>query len=100
MCGIAGILRLDGGPVDTGPLGAMVRALRHRGPDADALWSDGPVAFGHARLAIVDLSGGAQPMANPAGTLEIVFNGEIFNYIELRRELAAKGHRFETSSDT
>jgi asparagine synthase (glutamine-hydrolysing) len=100
MCGIAGILDLRGSAVDARPLPAMAHALAHRGPDGECIWSEGPVAFGHARLAIIDLSTGGQPMANPAGTLEIVFNGEIFNYVELRRELEAAGHRFATTSDT
>jgi asparagine synthase (glutamine-hydrolysing) len=100
MCGIVGVRDLKGAPVDGRLLEPMVDSIRHRGPDDRGIWSDGPVALGHARLSIIDLSGGAQPMSNPAGTLEIVFNGEIFNYRELREELVARGHRFATHSDT
>jgi asparagine synthase (glutamine-hydrolysing) len=100
MCGIAGVLELDGVPGTAAPLEGMIGAIRHRGPDATGFRVDGPVALGHARLAVIDLAGGAQPMANPAGTLWITFNGEIFNYVELRRALQARGHRFLTSSDT
>jgi len=100
MCGIAGIYDLDGAAVNTAPLSRMVETIRHRGPDASGVWTDGPVGLGHARLSIIDLVGGAQPMSNPAGTLHISFNGEIFNYRELREDLIARGHRFATRSDT
>jgi asparagine synthase (glutamine-hydrolysing) len=100
MCGIAGIYDLEGVAADTAPLSRMVEAIRHRGPDASGTWADGPVGLGHARLSIIDLVGGAQPMSNPAGTLHISFNGEIFNYRELREDLIARGHRFATRSDT
>ncbi len=100
MCGIAGIVETRQKPVDPGPLHRMVDALHHRGPDARGTWHSGPAALGHARLSIIDLAGGVQPMANAEGTLCLTFNGEIFNYIELRAELVAKGHHFETESDT
>ena len=100
MCGIAGILELSGAAVDAGPLEGMVRAIRHRGPDAHGVWSEGPIALGHARLSIIDLQTGAQPMCNPARNLWISYNGEIFNYRELREELIARGHRFATTCDT
>jgi asparagine synthase (glutamine-hydrolysing) len=100
MCGIAGIYNLKGAAVDVAPLDRMVASIRHRGPDASGVWTDGPVALGHARLSIIDLAGGAQPMANADGSACVSFNGEIFNYIELRQELIARGHRFETQSDT
>jgi asparagine synthase (glutamine-hydrolysing) len=74
--------------------------VRHRGPDASGFFLENGCALGHARLSIIDLSGGDQPMANEDGSLHIVFNGEIFNYIELRRELLAHGHQFATRSDT
>ena len=100
MCGISGILKLDGGPVDRDLLGRMIARLRHRGPDASGIRIAGAAGLGHARLSIIDLQGGAQPMSSTDGRLWITFNGEIFNYIELREELLGKGHRFATRSDT
>lgn len=100
MCGIAGIHTLNGASVDSGPILRMVNSIRHRGPDATGTWADGPVALGSTRLAIIDLEGGAQPMAHPEGSLHISFNGEIFNYRELRQELVDKGHKFASESDT
>jgi asparagine synthase (glutamine-hydrolysing) len=101
MCGIAGILHLDQRePVDFGLLARMTAALAHRGPDDEGFYRKGPVGLGHRRLSIIDLSGGAQPMSNEDGTVWIVFNGEIFNFPELRRELEAAGHAFRTRSDT
>lgn len=78
----------------------MVASLHHRGPDAEGIRIDGPIGLGHARLSIIDLAGGAQPLANEDESIWVVFNGEIFNYIELREKLLAQGHRFRTSSDT
>jgi asparagine synthase (glutamine-hydrolysing) len=100
MCGISGILKLDGGPVDRDQLGRMISRLRHRGPDASGIHIAGAAGLAHARLSIIDLQGGAQPMASTDGRLWITFNGEIFNYVELRQELLGKGHRFATRSDT
>ena len=100
MCGIAGILSLDGAPATGVPVEAMVRAIAHRGPDAQGLHVEGPCALGHARLSIIDVAGGHQPMTNEDGSLWITFNGEIFNYVELRRDLEQRGHRFSTNSDT
>jgi asparagine synthase (glutamine-hydrolysing) len=102
MCGIAGIVALQEGlpPPDTGSLRAMVGALRHRGPDEFGLYRDPYAGLVHARLSIIDLATGQQPLCNEEGSLWIVFNGEIFNYIELRAELVALGHRFRTQSDT
>lgn len=100
MCGIAGIVQLDGAPVGGHALRQMVGALRHRGPDAAGVAVDGPVGLGHARLSILDVVGGRQPMATRDGRLTLTFNGEIFNYIELREQLEALGHRFHTRSDT
>ncbi len=100
MCGIAGVLNFDDQPVPRDLLQRMIGTLRHRGPDADGYHTDGPAGLGHARLSIIDLSGGHQPMCNEDGSLWITFNGEIFNYLELRRELDAKGHQFATRSDT
>jgi asparagine synthase (glutamine-hydrolysing) len=100
MCGIAGILSFDGRPAAPDVLERMVRTLGHRGPDAAAILIDGPVGLGHTRLSIIDPEGGHQPMTNADGTLWIAFNGEIFNYVELRDELARRSHRFLTRSDT
>lgn len=102
MCGIAGSLDLTGhhGPPDRGLLVAMIRAMRHRGPDEFGIYRDQRVGLAHARLSIVDLASGQQPMTNEDGTLQVVFNGEVFNHVELREELAAQGHTFRTRSDT
>jgi asparagine synthase (glutamine-hydrolysing) len=78
----------------------MMQLIEHRGPDGDGFWDGGGAVLGHRRLAIIDLEGGWQPMFNEAGTTGVVFNGEIFNYRELRGELTAAGRRFHTSSDT
>jgi asparagine synthase (glutamine-hydrolysing) len=79
----------------------MCRALRHRGPDEEGLWRQGPVCFGHRRLTILDLTPtGRQPMTDPSGQVVITYNGEVYNYLELRRELLARGHRFRGTSDT
>ena len=78
----------------------MLAMIRHRGPDEFGIYLDGPAGLGNARLSIIDLSGGQQPISNEDGTLWIVFNGEIFNYVELRPELESRGHRFATHSDT
>lgn len=101
MCGIAGKLWLDPDrPGDGAVVAAMTAALAHRGPDGDGLAVDGPVALGHRRLSIVDLSErGAQPMADARGELLLVANGEIYNHAALRRELAAHGHRFASDCD-
>ena len=102
MCGIAGILSLREGALAPalGELAAMVGAIRHRGPDEFGLYRDRHAGLGHARLSIIDLVSGQQPLANEDGTLWVVFNGEIFNYLELREELLGRGHRFRTRSDT
>lgn len=100
MCGIAGILHLDGSPVDPAALGRMLATIAHRGPDACGACVAGPLGLGHVRLSIIDIEGGAQPMAAADGALRVSFNGEIFNYVELRQELRAAGHEFATRSDT
>lgn len=100
MCGITGLISRSGG-VDHRPLDAMCDALRHRGPDDRGDWwsPDGRVGLAHRRLSIIDLSpGGHQPMLR--GEVAIAFNGEIYNFLDLRRELEAMGHRFSSSSDT
>jgi asparagine synthase (glutamine-hydrolysing) len=100
MCGIAGVLTFDGRPVDAEVLAAMTLALRHRGPDDEGCFVDGEIGLGARRLSIVDLAGGHQPMANEAGTVWVVQNGEIYNFPELRRELEERGRHFRTRSDT
>ncbi|HEY6445216.1 MAG TPA: asparagine synthase (glutamine-hydrolyzing) [Acidobacteriaceae bacterium] len=100
MCGIAGLLKMDGSPANRDLAQRMISTLRHRGPDDCGVHIDGPVGLSHARLSIIDLAGGAQPMSSVDGRLCITFNGEIFNFIELREELLARGHRFSTKSDT
>lgn len=100
MCGIAGYLSFENIPADRSLLGEMNNNIYHRGPDENGIFIDGPLGFGHTRLSIIDLSGGKQPMTTVDGRYTITFNGEIFNYIELREELIKKGHRFKTSSDT
>lgn len=101
MCGIAGYIQLQGyAAPDQELIGRMVAAIRHRGPDEFGVYMDAKCVLGHARLSIIDLSCGQQPLSNEDGSLWIVFNGEIFNYIELRPELEKLGHRFRTNSDT
>jgi asparagine synthase (glutamine-hydrolysing) len=101
MCGLSGELRLDGQPADVAAVARMTAALERRGPDGVGLFSAGPVALGHRRLKIIDLSErGAQPMTDPELGLTVVFNGCVYNYQELRDELAAAGYRFFSGSDT
>jgi asparagine synthase (glutamine-hydrolysing) len=100
MCGIAGIISQDSTAFRALALERMVQTLVHRGPDEQGLHIDGTASLGHARLSILDLAGGQQPMQLHDAPLWITFNGEIFNYIELRRELEQKGHSFKTKSDT
>lgn len=101
MCGIAGELRLDGTLPQEPVMQAMLDRLRRRGPDHEGHFRDGPVALGHRRLSIIDLSSAAdQPMHDGATGLTIVFNGTIYNYPELRRELQGRGHDFRSSGDT
>ncbi len=100
MCGIVGIIRFDGRPVDREALIALNASIAHRGPDDDGLWVDGPVGLAMRRLSIIDLSTGHQPMWCPAERFVIVFNGEVYNYREIRRCLESLGHTFRTNSDT
>ena len=100
MCGIAGIVRNDGLDVDRGLVAAMCAAIRHRGPDDDGFYFNGPVGLGMRRLSIIDVKGGQQPIHNQDRTAWIVFNGEIYNYRELRKQLETKGHSFKTQTDT
>ena len=101
MCGIAGILNLtEGEPVHGDMIRQMLAMIRHRGPDQFGIYLSDQVALGNARLSIIDLQTGQQPIGNEDGTLWIVYNGEVFNYIELRKELESRGHRFTTHTDT
>jgi len=100
MCGIAGIVEVGGRAVDRDLLTAMTTVQAHRGPDGDGFVCRGGVGFGHRRLAIIDLVSGDQPMPNDDRSAWIVFNGEIYNYRELREELEGRGSRFRTQSDT
>ncbi|HET7365768.1 MAG TPA: asparagine synthase (glutamine-hydrolyzing) [Burkholderiales bacterium] len=100
MCGIAGILATDGAAPRAEELAEMIGTLAHRGPDGTGYYRDVECGLGHSRLSIIDIAGGRQPIHNEDQTVWVSFNGEIFNYIELRRELEAGGHRFYTQSDT
>jgi asparagine synthase (glutamine-hydrolysing) len=100
MCGICGLVALDGSPVDPSPLAAMNACLRHRGPDSHGALVDGPVALAMRRLAIIDLEHGEQPIANENRSIHVIQNGEIYNHAELRASLERRGHRFATRSDT
>ncbi len=104
MCGIVGVWSSNGiGDRETSEhhLSVMARAVAHRGPDGQGVWADEKIGLGHARLAVIDLTdAAAQPMADARGELRIVYNGEIYNYRELRDELVSQGHRFQNQSDT
>ncbi len=100
MCGICGVFDFKSRPVDVDLINRMSTALRHRGPDGHGAYVRGPIGLGHRRLSIIDLDTGRQPMTNEDGTLQIVFNGEIYNFVELREELKKSGHIFKTQSDT
>jgi len=101
MCGIAGKFNFDAAnPIDAQRLGAMTAVLAHRGPDADGFYVDEGIGLGHRRLSIIDLSTGDQPLANEDRTVWVVFNGEIYNFRDIRAELEACGHRFRTQTDT
>jgi asparagine synthase (glutamine-hydrolysing) len=100
MCGICGILSLDCHPIDEIILHRMTIAMKHRGPDGSGTYYDKKVGFGHRRLSIIDIGGGSQPIKNENDDVIVIFNGEIYNYIELRERLKKKGHEFKTLSDT
>src|SRR5947209_5716462 len=115
MCGIAGLLNLRGEAIDRRLLCRMTDTLTHRGPEAQAVWVRGSgvqeslartperppcVGLGHTRLRIIDVTGGDQPIWNEDRTCLIIFNGEIYNFRELRAELEDRGHRFATATDT
>ncbi len=101
MCGIVGVWQMDGRAVDPVAVEKMRDALIHRGPDDSGLWFDGPVALGHRRLSIIDLSeAGRMPMASSDGRVQAVFNGEVYNFRTLRADLEAKGHTFHSETDS
>src|SRR5881394_268381 len=100
MCGIAGIVRSDGAPVDRELVARMNESIRHRGPDDDGFYFSDGVGLAMRRLSIIDLRTGQQPIHNRDQTAWIVFNGEIYNYRELRAQLEKLGHKFYTDSDT
>jgi len=100
MCGIAGVARAGASGVCESTLARMAHALIHRGPDGHGVWADEHVGLAHTRLTVIDLVSGAQPLANEDGQVLVTYNGEIYNYRELRRQLEARGHRFRTTSDT
>ncbi|MBT8436410.1 MAG: asparagine synthase (glutamine-hydrolyzing) [Gammaproteobacteria bacterium] len=98
MCGIAGVFNVPG--IESHHVREMVNLIHHRGPDEQGVEKFGPVILGHARLAVVDPENGLQPMSNEDGTVWVSFNGEIYNYVELREELKTRGHRFKSRCDT
>ncbi|HYR92462.1 MAG TPA: hypothetical protein VE422_50930 [Terriglobia bacterium] len=101
MCGICGIVNFKAnGPVDRSLVERMNSAQAHRGPDDDGYFIENKVGLGHRRLSIIDVSGGKQPIFNEDGSVVVVFNGEIYNFADLRNNLVAHGHRFKTHSDT
>ena len=100
MCGILGSYDYLGATSDPEVMRRQIATLAHRGPDDSTCWGDGGFFFGHRRLSIIDLSQGRQPMATADGRFVVTFNGEIYNYIELREELSGRGHAFRTNSDT
>jgi asparagine synthase (glutamine-hydrolysing) len=101
MCGIAGVMHFDGAAVCPDLVAAMTRTIAHRGPDGDGYYIDNPVGLGHRRLAIIDLSpAGKQPMANEDGSIWVTYNGEIYNFQEIRQELARRGHFFRSATDS
>ena len=100
MCAIAGLFYPDGRPVERAQLRPMLSRLNHRGPDGEGLHTEPGMGLAHGRLAIIDIAGGHQPLANEYGTVVLVVNGEIYNFAELRERLEAAGHRFATRSDS
>src|SRR5436309_1468421 len=101
MCGICGQYNFgDQTPVLRQNIEKMTKTLVHRGPDDEGYYFSGPLGFGFRRLSIIDLAGGHQPMSDAEESVWVIFNGEIYNFPELRSELESKGHRFRTRSDT
>src|SRR5450432_3218717 len=101
MCGICGILKFAAADsVDPALVEVMTESISHRGPDDFGYYVQGRVGLGHRRLSIIDLAGGRQPMSNEDGSIVVVFNGEIYNYQDIRKDLMRHGHQFKTRSDT
>jgi asparagine synthase (glutamine-hydrolysing) len=100
MCGIAGKFSLDARPISQGLIARMARCLSHRGPDDEGYYVSGPIGLASRRLSIIDLDTGRQPIGNEDGTVWVVLNGEIYNFVELRAELERRGHAFRTRTDT
>src|SRR6267143_708854 len=101
MCGICGQYNFGSqSPVDRHDIESMTGSLVHRGPDDEGSYVAGPLGLGFRRLSIIDLGGGHQPMSDPEETVWVIFNGEIYNFRELRQELESRGHQFRTKSDT
>ena len=101
MCGIAGVFNRDGRTVERAWLTAMASTLCHRGPDADGFWTDAGLGLAHRRLSVIDVSeAGRQPLGTEDGTVQVCYNGEIYNFDEIRRELIGRGHRFVSRTDT
>ncbi len=101
MCGICGVLHFDGHPPSMEVLSAMTDSLRHRGPDGEGIYIEGSIGLGHRRLAIIDLSeAGKQPMSNEDHSVWITYNGELYNFFDIRKELEERGHIFRSGSDT
>src|SRR5215472_5462235 len=101
MCGICGKMNFEqNNSIHPALIQSMLNTIRHRGPDDEGLYVKSSIGLGHRRLSIIDLSCGHQPLSNEDGTVWIVFNGEIYNYQELRAFLVGKGHNFKTQSDT
>src|SRR6476469_6632681 len=101
MCGICGTLNFDRHePVEPTLIRRMTDIVSHRGPDGRGEFIDGRVAFGHRRLSIIDIEGGPQPMCNEDGTVWVTFNGEIYNFGDLRADLISRGHAFKSRTDT
>src|SRR2546423_568604 len=101
MCGIAGLIDPTGAAADRAVVAAMTAALTRRGPDGEGFWAGAGAALGHRRLRVIDLSPAAdQPMGNEDGAVQVVFNGEIYNFADLRAELVGRGHAFRSRSDT
>jgi len=100
MCGIAGLIDPAGAPIPQAVLSSMLRTLAPRGPDGEGTWYAPGVGLGHRRLAVIDLSPAAdQPLGNEDGSVQVVFNGEIYNFVELRAELEARSHHFRSRTD-
>src|SRR3712207_4888280 len=101
MCGIAGLIHLNGAPVSPAVLERMTSAIAHRGPDGEGYWIEGHVGLGHRRLAIIDLSpAGHQPMLSADHRYALSYNGEVYNFRELRAELEAAGYWFRSKTDS